>query len=208
MKSHMVGCAQNVVVRWLYPQMMVKAAKVKNVPTVDALLYSKENAENVVRNMNGGKNMSKSKVHMPKELEKKCHMTIHTATVAAAAAGAVPIPMSDAIPITAAQITMIISLGKIFGITLSQSAAKSIASVAVTQQAGRAIFTNIMKSFPGGGIVLGGFIGAATAAALTEALGWIVADDFYRMSKGEEPENIVETTAELKRAFEGLRMPN
>ena len=30
--------------------------------------------------------MSKSKVRMPKELEKKCHIAIHTATTAAAAA--------------------------------------------------------------------------------------------------------------------------
>ena len=76
--------------------------------------------------------MGKSKVHMPKELEKKCHIAIHSATTAAAAAGAIPIPMSDAIPITAAQAAMIISLGKIFGISLSQSSAKTIASVVVT----------------------------------------------------------------------------
>ena len=80
--------------------------------------------------------MGKSKVHMPKELEKKCHIAIHSATTAAAAAGAIPIPMSDAIPITAAQAAMIISLGKIFGISLSQSSAKTIASVVVTQHAG------------------------------------------------------------------------
>jgi len=80
--------------------------------------------------------MSKSKVHMPKDLEKKCHIAIHSAASAAATAGAVPIPMSDAIPITAAQIGMIVALGKAFKITLSQAAAKSIASVTVTQQAG------------------------------------------------------------------------
>ena len=142
--------------------------------------------------------MGKSKVHMPKELEKKCHIAIHSATTAAAAAGAIPIPMSDAIPITAAQVAMIISLG--------QSAAKSIASVVVTQQAGHAIFANILKCIPGGGVA-GAVVGATTAATLTEALGWIVADDFYRMSNGEEPENIVETAKDLKQVFEGLRMP-
>lgn len=145
--------------------------------------------------------MSKSKVRMPKELEKKCHVAIHSASTAAAAAGAMPIPMSDAIPITAAQIGMIISIGKVFGITLTQAAAKSIAGVALTQQAGRAIFTNILKAIPGAGTVAGAFIGASTAAALTEALGWVVADDFYRMYKGEEPENIVETAGDLKAAF-------
>ena len=146
--------------------------------------------------------MGKSKVHMPKELEKKCHIAIHSATTAAAAAGAIPIPMSDAIPITAAQVAMIIS----FGISLSQSAAKSIASVVVTQQAGHAIFANILKCIPGGGVA-GAVVGATTAATLTEALGWIVADDFYRMSNGEESENIVETAKDLKQVFEGLRMP-
>lgn len=150
--------------------------------------------------------MKKSKLHMPKELEKKCHLAIHSAATAAATAGAIPIPMSDAIPITAAQIGMIISVGKIFGITLSQAAAKSIAGVALSQQAGRAIFTNILKAIPGAGTIAGSIIGASTAAALTEALGWIVADDFYRMSNGEEPENIVETAEELKGAFEGLRV--
>ena len=150
--------------------------------------------------------MGKSKVHMPKELQKNCHIAIHSATTAAAAAGAIPIPMSDAIPITAAQVAMIISLGKVFGISLSQSAAKSIASVVVTQQAGHAIFANILKCIPGGGVA-GAVVGATTAATLTEALGWIVADDFYRMSNGEEPENIVETAKDLKQVFEGLRMP-
>lgn len=150
--------------------------------------------------------MAKSKVHMPKELEKKCHVAIHSATTAAAAADAIPIPMSDAVPITAAQIGMIIKLGKVFDLTLSQAAAKSLAGVALTQQAGRAIFTNILKSIPGAGTAAGSFIGATTAAALTEALGWIVADDFYRMSKGEDPENIVETAGDLKAAFSDLRL--
>ena len=150
--------------------------------------------------------MGKSKVQMPKELEKKCKIAIHTATTAAAAAGAIPIPMSDAIPITAAQRGMIVSLGKIFGITLSQAAAKSIAGVALTQQAGRALVANLLKAIPGAGTILGSVISASTAVALTEALGWIVADDFFRLYNGEEPENIVETAGDLKGAFEGLGM--
>ncbi len=135
-------------------------------------------------------------------------MVIHSATAASAAAGAIPIPMSDAIPITAAQIGMIIALGKEFDITLSDAAAKSILGVGVTQQAGRAVASNLLKAVPGVGTVVGGFIGASTAAALTEALGWVIADDFYRMSQGENPENIVETAGELKSAFEGLRFSN
>lgn len=149
--------------------------------------------------------MSKSKVDMPKELEKKCHAAIHTATVASAAAGAIPIPMSDAIPITAAQIAMIIALRKAFDITLSETAAKFITGVTLAQQGGRAIASGIIKMMPGVGTIVGGVVGASTAAALTEMLGWIIADDFYRMSQGKDPENIVEAAGEIKGAFESLR---
>ena len=55
--------------------------------------------------------MSKSKVNMPKELKRKCNIIIHSATGASAVAGLIPIPMSDAIPITAAQLGMIIKIG-------------------------------------------------------------------------------------------------
>lgn len=149
--------------------------------------------------------MSKSKVRMPKELEKKCHAAIHTATAASAAAGAIPIPMSDAIPITAAQIAMVIALGKAFDVTLSEAAAKSLMGVGLTQQVGRTVASGLLKMVPGVGTVVGGVIGASTAAALTEALGWVIADDFYRMSQGKDPENIVETAGDLKSAFDGLR---
>lgn len=149
--------------------------------------------------------MSRSKVHMSKELKKKCHIAIHSAMSAAAMAGAMPIPMSDAIPITAAQISMIVALGKVFDIRISEAAAKSLMGVGVTQQAGRTIFSNLLKMFPGPGTVAGGIIGASTAAVITEVLGWIVADDFYRMLQGEEPENLVETAGELRGAFDGFR---
>lgn len=149
--------------------------------------------------------MYKSKVKMPKEIKKKCHAVIHTATTAAGTAGASPIPISDAVVITTVQIGMIISLGNIFGITLSQSAAKSLASVTIVQQAGRAVFSNVLKMIPGAGTLAGAFVGAATAGVLTETLGWMIADDFYRLSQGEEPENVVETAGELKSAFDGLR---
>lgn len=114
--------------------------------------------------------------------------------------------MSDAVPITAAQIGMIIALGKIFDITLSQAAAKSILGVGLTQQAGRTVASNILKAIPGVGTIVGGAVGATTAAALTEALGWIVADDFYRMSQGEDPENnILESVGSLTNAFNNLK---
>lgn len=145
--------------------------------------------------------MGKSKVRMPKDLEKKCHVAIHSATTAAAAAGAIPIPVSDTIPISAAQISMIVALGKVFDVTLTQSAAKSLATITLARGAGRAIVANLLKAIPGVGSVLGGIISATTAAAITEGLGWLIADDFYRMHKGEEPENILEIMGDLKNLF-------
>ncbi len=144
----------------------------------------------------------KSKVQMPQNIRNKCHAAIHTASSAAAAAGAIPIPISDTIPITTAQISMIVALGKVFDVSLSQSAAKAIASITVVQQAGRAIFTKVLKSIPGAGPTVGCLIGGATAAALTEGLGWLVADDFYRMSKGQEPIDIPENIGNLKGLFD------
>ena len=134
-----------------------------------------------------------SKTKMPKDLESKCKIAIHTATTAAATAGALPIPIADTIPITAAQVTMIVALGKIFDMSISESAAKSIAAITLAQSTGRAAFSGILKAIPGAGSVIGGMVGAATASALTETLGWSLANDFYKMSIGEEPE---------KRAFE------
>lgn len=148
--------------------------------------------------------ISKSKVKMPKELEKKCHAAIHSATVAAGAAGAIPIPMSDAVPITAAQIGMIVALGKAFDVSISQSAAKTIIGTTLAQQVGRTVSSSILKSIPGFGTIVGGIVGATTAVAVTETLGWIIADDFYRMSRGEEPENIVEAADSVKKVFDGL----
>ena len=147
--------------------------------------------------------MSKSKVNMPKELKRKCNIIIHSATGASAVAGLIPIPMSDAIPITAAQIGMIIKIGDLFDISLSEAAAKSIAGVALTQQAGRSVASGLLKMIPGVGTLIGGIISGSTA--LTEFLGWVVADDFFRMSQGEDPENIVEVASELKGSFQDVR---
>ena len=142
--------------------------------------------------------MGKSKAKMPKELEKQCHMVIHAAAAAAGAGGAVPIPMADTVPITAAQIAMIVKLGQIFDVALSESVAKSIIAGKIAQTAGRAIATNVIKMIPGAGTIIGGVVSASTAAVITEGMGWTVADDFYRMSLGKEPENFLENAEGLE----------
>jgi uncharacterized protein (DUF697 family) len=149
--------------------------------------------------------MSKSKTHMPKEIHNKCAATIHITSITAGAAGGIPIPMSDTVPITAAQIAMIVKLGKVFDLTISNAIAKSIINITLTQQLGRAVATNILKCIPVGGQIAGAVTGASVAATFTETLGWIVADDFYRLSIGEDAENIGEAASEVKGLFEGTK---
>ena len=145
--------------------------------------------------------MAKPKTTMPDELKSKCAAVIHTATTAAAAAGVIPIPMADTIPITAAQVTMIIGLGRVFDISLSETAAKSILGGTMASQTGRAIFSGIIKGIPGVGTVVGGVISAGTSIALTEPLGWIVADDFYKKSLDPNAESILDTADTVINGF-------
>lgn len=144
--------------------------------------------------------MNKIKTEIPENLRIKCHKVIHTATTASAAAAIIPIPIADTVPISAAQVAMVVSLGKIFNMSLSESTAKSIAGIAVTRGAGRAVASNIIKCIPGVGTVVGGVINATTAVAFTEALGWVVADWFYQESIGavNEENDIIKAVTDLK----------
>jgi uncharacterized protein (DUF697 family) len=130
---------------------------------------------------------------MPEDLVGKCHVVIHSAATAAGAAGAIPLPFADALPIGAVQIAMIMSLGKVFDLTIGRSMAESIAGVGLATTTGRFVVSNLLKAVPG----LGSVVGAATAVAITEALGWMLADDFYRISVGEKPEKIVKAAGDV-----------
>ena len=57
-----------------------------------------------------------------------CHAIIHTASTSAAAVGGglAQLPGADNPPLVAIQVTMIVGLGKVFGMRLSEVAAKAI----------------------------------------------------------------------------------
>lgn len=135
---------------------------------------------------------------MPREMKNKCGAIIHTATAAAGAAGLIPIPVADTVPITGAQVAMIISLGKVFELTISESIAKSIIAAGLAQQTGRAIVSGAFKAIPGIGTVAGMAVGSVTAATLTETIGWLVADDFFKIYMNEMPEGILDGIDNLK----------
>lgn len=105
-----------------------------------------------------------------------CNGIIHSASAAAAAVGGglAQIPTSDNVIITPIQLTMAVSLGKVFGITLDQCAAKAAVASAAAATVGRTASQVLVGWLPGVGNVLN----ATTAAAITEAIGWIMAKEF------------------------------
>ncbi|MGN1340871.1 MAG: hypothetical protein ACI4WS_11310 [Oscillospiraceae bacterium] len=109
-----------------------------------------------------------------------CNAAIHTASAAAAAIGAglAQIPFSDNAIITPIQLTMAVSLAKVFGLELSDAAAKAALASASAAVVGRAATQVVAGWIP----IAGNIINAVTAAGLTEAIGWIMANEFERQA--------------------------
>ncbi|OTP09490.1 hypothetical protein A5844_002268 [Enterococcus sp. 10A9_DIV0425] len=107
------------------------------------------------------------------QTRKKCHTTIHAATLTAAIIGCSPIPFSDAFLLVPVQLTMMARLHKIFGQSWSESLGKSVSKELVVVSLGKSAVGNIVKVVPGVGTITGAAINATVASTITEALGWI-----------------------------------
>ena len=110
------------------------------------------------------------------------------------AAGATPIPFADAALLIPIQVGMLAGISATFGLELSKAFFRTlVAAMAGTTGAtflGRAVVSNLLKFFPGVGWVAGGAVSAATAAALTTALGELyiaVLAKLFTASEGEPP---------------------
>ena len=113
---------------------------------------------------------------MTSDQKTKCNAIIHTASVAAAgaASGLAQIPGSDNAVLTPIQLTMTISLGKVFGKTIDESIAKAAIGSMAAATVGRTVSQFLIGWIPG----VGNAVNAGTAASITEALGWAIAKDF------------------------------
>ena len=145
--------------------------------------------------------VGKKRKEIPVHYQEKCHGIIHGCSLKSAVWGAIPIPFADAIPICGTQVGMVIALGKVFGFPVGKSVAKSIALTGVAMQVGRFLAANASKVVP----IKGSIVGATTAFALTEALGWMVADDFYRLYMGEKPEELGKACADLAALYKKVK---
>lgn len=81
---------------------------------------------------------------------------------------------SDSAVIIPIQVGMIISLGAVFGIELNESCAKATLATATATMVGRGLSQVLLGWIPGWGNALN----ATTAFAVTETIGWAVANDF------------------------------
>lgn len=108
--------------------------------------------------------------------EKKCSKIILGAASAATAAGATPIPFSDALILAPIQIGMLASISYTMGLDLTSGFLVTLVSSATgvlgASMAGRAVVANLIKLIPGGGSLVGGVISGATAATLTTTMGY------------------------------------
>ena len=113
---------------------------------------------------------------MTEKQKKDCKKIINVAIASAAAVGGglAQIPGSDSVPLATIQLTMTISLGKVFGKSLTESSAKAAMGSALASQVGRTISQIAIGWWPG----IGNVINGATAAAVTEGLGWALAKEF------------------------------
>lgn len=116
--------------------------------------------------------------------EEKCHAIIHTASAATGGIGAglAQIPLADSIPITGIQVGMIISIGQIFDVKLTESVAKGL----LTSFSAGVVGRNIAGIAFGWVPIVGNTFKATTAAALTEAIGWAAVKHFEDSEKEKE----------------------
>jgi uncharacterized protein (DUF697 family) len=109
---------------------------------------------------------------------------IHSAASAAFAAGAIPLPFSDALVITPVQVGLIASLAIIYG--EPAEALKTAFAPLLLQEVGVLTVAGLSKWIPG----LGSLIQAAVASALTEALGHLVHEYLVRRAKARHAGNV------------------
>lgn len=107
-----------------------------------------------------------------------CHTIIHTASAATGAVGfgLAQLPLTDNAVIVPIQVTMTIALGQVFGLEFTKRAATATAASATGTLLGRAASQIGAGWIP----VAGNILNAGTAASLTEALGWMLAEDFAK----------------------------
>lgn len=132
-------------------------------------------------------NRRKKKVELPEDVKQSCMVIIHGAAAACGATGTglAQIPLADNAVITPIQVGMIIALGQVFELSITESVARGIITGAGASLIGRGVSQVLWGWIP----VVGNAINTATAAGLTEAIGWMAVDQFAREANNRTEPN-------------------
>jgi uncharacterized protein (DUF697 family) len=117
---------------------------------------------------------------MTNEQRKKCEEIIHSvaAGTGAVGAGLSSTLVADTAVITPMQAKMIEDLGNVFGVEKGTAVMQGTISSVVAGIVGK----NLVKIVTGWIPIAGNIINAATAAGITEAIGWMAVDQFERLT--------------------------
>ena len=128
------------------------------------------------------------------------HTIIHTASVAAAATAASPIPFSDAALLIPIQTTMITGLYKANGANISRGVVDGALKATIVSSLGKSLAGNLLKIIPGVGTIAGGTLNAGVSVAFTEALGFAVVSEL----RGADNADIIDLANVIKDVINGF----
>jgi len=140
----------------------------------------------------------------------RSRMAVGSAAAMAMAAGAVPIPFSDAAAIVPIQVGMIASISAIFGLNVTTGFLTTLVTSSLGATGGtlggRALVGGLLKFIPGGGSLVGGAISAGVAGTLTTAFGeaYITVLKNLIADNPDRPLTAEEIASALKAKFKGI----
>lgn len=119
--------------------------------------------------------------------KKQAIIEVNIATGLAGAAGATPIPFSQAFVLVPIQVGMLAKISQTFGMEVSAAMLSTLVTSLVGAGSatliGRTVVSGLLKFIPGVGSVIGGVIAATTAISLTKLLGNTYIDVLYDYSE-------------------------
>lgn len=111
----------------------------------------------------------------------QCHSIIHATALLCGSIGAgfSQAPCSDNALIIPLQVGMIISIGAVFSIEITESVAKATLATATATIVGRGVSQVLCGWIP----IIGNAINSTTAFAITESIGWAIANSFSKKAE-------------------------
>lgn len=131
---------------------------------------------------------------------KESQKAIAAAVTAATAAGATPIPFSDAAILVPIQLGMMVRIANIYDLGLDKSTAMAVSATAIATQAGRSLVTGLLRFVPGVNLAVMA-ISAGVAGAITFGMGEAWHLVCQRIAAGELDPEVLTDTERLGRLF-------